>query len=54
MPPPTRSKRRYVLAPDEAEAHINLGLVYLRLERPDDAKRELEIGEVLAVKQERR
>lgn len=42
------------LAPDEAEAHINLGLVYLRLERPDDAKRELEIGEVLAVKQERR
>jgi Flp pilus assembly protein TadD len=35
------------LAPDEAEAHINLGLVYLRLQRSADAMRELETGAAL-------
>ena len=32
------------LAPDNAEARINLGLVYMRLQRPEDAIRELEAG----------
>jgi tetratricopeptide (TPR) repeat protein len=32
------------LSPDEPEAHINLGLVYLRLQRPEDAMRELMQG----------
>ncbi len=32
------------LAPDDAEAHINLGLVYLRLRRADDGIRELHEG----------
>jgi tetratricopeptide (TPR) repeat protein len=29
------------LAPDDAEARINLGLVYMRLQRPEDGLREL-------------
>jgi Flp pilus assembly protein TadD len=29
------------LAPHHREAHINLGIVYLRLQRPSDALREL-------------
>ncbi len=36
------------LAPDASEAHINLGLVYLRLQRPEDAMRELVTGASLA------
>jgi tetratricopeptide (TPR) repeat protein len=36
------------LAPDASEAHINLGLVYLRLQRPEDAMRELVMGASLA------
>ena len=32
------------LAPDHREAHINLGIVYLRLQRPNDALRELAQG----------
>lgn len=32
------------LAPDDPEAHINLGLVYLRLRRADDGLRELNEG----------
>jgi Flp pilus assembly protein TadD len=32
------------LEPDNAEARINLGLVYMRLQRPEDAIRELEAG----------
>ena len=36
------------LAPEQSEAHINLGLVYLRLQRPEDALRELTIGASLA------
>ncbi len=32
------------LAPDDPEAHINLGLVYLRLRRADDGLRELGEG----------
>lgn len=36
------------LAPQEPEAHINLGLVYLRLQRPEDAMRELTKGAALA------
>lgn len=32
------------LAPDDAEARINLGLVYLRLRRADDGIRELHEG----------
>ena len=36
------------LAPEEPEAHINLGLVYLRLQRPEDAMRELTTGASLA------
>jgi tetratricopeptide (TPR) repeat protein len=35
------------LAPHEAEAHINLGLVYMRLQRPDDGLRELAAGAAL-------
>ena len=36
------------LAPEEPEAHINLGLVYLRLQRTEDAMRELTTGASLA------
>jgi tetratricopeptide (TPR) repeat protein len=36
------------LAPAEPEGHINLGLVYLRLQRPEDAMRELAVGTSLA------
>jgi tetratricopeptide (TPR) repeat protein len=36
------------LAPAEPEAHINLGLVYLRLQRPEDAMRELTKGASLS------
>jgi tetratricopeptide (TPR) repeat protein len=36
------------LAPEASEAHINLGLVYLRLQRPEDAMRELMTGAALA------
>jgi tetratricopeptide (TPR) repeat protein len=32
------------LEPDNAEARINLGLVYMRLQRAQDAMRELEAG----------
>jgi tetratricopeptide (TPR) repeat protein len=32
------------LAPENSEARINLGMVYLRLQRPTDGLRELEIG----------
>lgn len=32
------------LAPDEPEPHINLGLVYMRLQRPEDGLRELAAG----------
>jgi tetratricopeptide (TPR) repeat protein len=32
------------LAPEEPEAHINLGLVYMRLQRPEDGLRELAAG----------
>lgn len=32
------------LAPDDPEARINLGLVYMRLQRPDDGLRELSLG----------
>lgn len=32
------------LAPRDPEARINLGIVYLRLQRSDDALRELSIG----------
>jgi tetratricopeptide (TPR) repeat protein len=35
------------LAPENPEAHINLGLVYLRLQRPEDAMRELAAGTAL-------
>ena len=42
------------LAPDEPEARINLGLVYLRLQRPEDAMRELAIGAALAKSRESR
>ena len=42
------------LAPEASEAHINLGLVYLRLQRPDDAMRELVMGASLAKGQEAR
>ena len=35
-------------APDDPEAHINLGLVYLRLRRADDGLRELGEGARLA------
>jgi len=42
------------LAPDEPEARINLGLVYLRLQRPEDAMRELAIGAALAKSREGR
>jgi hypothetical protein len=35
------------LAPSEPEAHINLGLVYMRLQRPDDGLRELAAGAAL-------
>jgi tetratricopeptide (TPR) repeat protein len=40
------------LAPDEPEARINLGLVYLRLQRPEDAMRELAAGAALAKNRE--
>jgi predicted Zn-dependent protease len=40
------------LAPDEPEARINLGLVYLRLQRPEDAMRELAAGAALAKRRE--
>src|SRR5262249_4093599 len=36
------------LTPREPEAHINLGLVYLRLQRTEDAMRELAVGASLA------
>jgi tetratricopeptide (TPR) repeat protein len=36
------------LAPESAEAHINLGFVYLRLQRTADAIREIETGDRLA------
>src|SRR5262245_15955670 len=36
------------LMPREPEAHINLGLVYLRLQRTEDAMRELALGTTLA------
>lgn len=42
------------LAPDEPEARINLGLVYLRLQRPEDAMRELSMGASLAKRREGR
>jgi len=32
------------IAPDDPEARINLGLVYMRLQRPDDGLRELSLG----------
>lgn len=32
------------LAPDDPEARINLGLVYMRLQRPEDGLRELSLG----------
>ncbi len=32
------------LAPSDPEAHINLGLVYMRLQRPEDGLRELATG----------
>jgi tetratricopeptide (TPR) repeat protein len=32
------------LAPDDPEARINLGLVYMRMQRPEDGLRELETG----------
>jgi hypothetical protein len=35
------------LAPNEPEAHINLGLVYMRLQRPADGLRELAAGAAL-------
>ena len=35
------------LAPSEPEAHINLGLVYMRLQRPEDGLRELAAGAAL-------
>ncbi len=36
------------LAPELPEVHVNLGLVYLRLQRPADAVREVETGEALS------
>lgn len=42
------------LAPDEPEARINLGLVYLRLQRPEDARRELATGAALEKSREGR
>jgi tetratricopeptide (TPR) repeat protein len=41
------------LAPGEPEAHINLGLVYLRQQRPEDAMRELTKGSALVKSRER-
>ena len=35
------------LGPSEPEAHINLGLVYMRLQRPEDGLRELAAGAAL-------
>jgi tetratricopeptide (TPR) repeat protein len=40
------------LAPDQSEPHINLGLIYLRLQRPEDAMRELALGASLAKPQD--
>lgn len=42
------------LAPDDPEAHINLGLVYLRLRRADDGLRELHEGARLEQRDARR
>lgn len=42
------------LAPNDPEAHINLGLVYLRLQRSDDAMRELTLGASLTRKRDER
>jgi Flp pilus assembly protein TadD len=42
------------LAPTEPEPRINLGLVYLRLQRSQDAMRELTTGASLAERQQRR